>query len=255
MNISLIQAHLTWEDKPANYKHIETLIDNISEPTDLIILPEMFNTGFSMKPEEFAEPMKGESMQYLQKWAQQKNAAIITSFIVEEAGKYFNRMFFVFPDGHFEHYNKRHLFRMGGEHKSYTMGDKQTIVEYKGYRIMLQVCYDLRFPVWARNHNHYDLLVYVANWPASRRSAWETLLKARAIENQTYVVGVNRVGEDGNGHEHSGDSALIDFKGNAISQFTPHKEQVLTYKIDKQKQDEFREAFPAYLDADQFKIL
>ncbi len=255
MKITLVQNDLVWEDKQANLKNAEQIIESIKEPTDLIVLPEMFSTGFTVNPASFAEAENGETLSKLQSWAKRKEAAIITSFIVKDEGNYFNRAFFIFPDGTYRTYNKRHLFRMGGEDKRYTMGQDRTIVQYKGFRIMLQICYDLRFPVWARNRNDYDLLVYIANWPASRAEAWKTLLKARAIENQSYLVGVNRIGEDGNGLAHSGNSALINFKGEEESQFEPNKEQYLTYTISKTEQDEFRQKFPTFLDADNFEVL
>ncbi len=254
MNITLVQTDLVWEDKQANLRNAERIIESIEEPTDLIVFPEMFSTGFTVNPQAFAEVENGETLKKLQEWAKKKELAIITSFIVKEGASYFNRAFFIFPNGSYRTYNKRHLFRMGGEDKQYTMGQDRTIVEYKGFRIMLQICYDLRFPVWARNRNDYDLLVYVANWPAPRSQAWETLLKARAIENQSYLVGVNRIGDDGNGLAHSGNSALINFKGEEESCFKPNKEQYLTYTISKNDLDAFRQKFPTFLDADDFSI-
>ena len=207
-----------------------------------------------MQPHLWAEEHLGATLEHMQSWAQQKKIAVLGSFIVEENQQYFNRAYFVFPDGIFRFYDKRHLFRMAKEDAHYTAGNDRLIIEYKDWKILPLVCYDLRFPVWSRNNLDYDLLIYIANWPERRSTPWKTLLRARAIENLSYVVGVNRIGKDGNGVEHSGDSALIDFKGDTLSRIQPHKEQKETVEISRSKLKVFREKFPAHLDADQFLI-
>jgi len=254
MNVTLIQSDLVWEEKKLNLQAFEKQILDITTASDLIILPEMFTTGFSMYPEKFAEEPNGLTLRKMQEWAKQKNSAITGSFIIKENNKYFNRAYFVFPDGSYRYYDKRHLFRMANEDKHYSSGQSRTIVEYKGWRILLQICYDLRFPVWSRNNLNYDLAIYVANWPEVRSTPWKMLLKARAIENLSYVAGVNRIGYDGNNMAHSGDSALIDFKGEAICSIKAHSQESKTILLDKQKLVQFRQKFPADMDADNFII-
>ena len=255
MKITLLQSNLVWEDKVANIKSFDQQIKNIQQETDLIILPEMFTTGFSMQPEKWAEPHKGDSFKQMQDWAKFKNAAVYGSLIVEENNAYYNRAYFVFPDGSHKYYDKRHLFRMAKEDQHYSSGQERVVVDYKAWKILLQICYDLRFPVWSRNNLNYDLVIYVANWPERRSLPWQSLLKARAIENLSYVVGVNRIGADGNSVEHSGDSALIDFKGIEISKIKSNKQMSETIEISKNALNLFREKFPADLDADDFKII
>ena len=216
MKVTLVQSNLIWENKEANIEVFDQQIQSIDGSTDLIILPEMFTTGFSMKPKMWAEKHLGKTFQKMQSWAKQKQSAILASLIVKEKDKYLNRAYFIFPDGHYQFYDKRHLFRMAKEDEHYKAGKERIIIEYKGWRIFPLICYDLRFPIWSRNNLNYDLLIYIANWPERRSTPWKTLLKARAIENLSYVAGVNRIGKDGNGIEHSGDSALIDFKGDEI---------------------------------------
>ena len=254
MKITLLQSNLVWEGKRENIRSFGQQIKNIDEETDLIILPEMFTTGFSMQPQRWAEPHKGDSFKQMQDWAKSKNAAVYGSFIVEENNTYYNRAYFIFPDGSYKYYDKRHLFRMAKEDLHYSSGQERVVVDYKGWRILLQVCYDLRFPVWSRNNLNFDLIIYVANWPKRRSLPWQILLKARAIENLSYVVGLNRIGNDGNGIEHSGDSALIDFKGEEISHITPSKQMSETIELDQKSLKAFRDKFPAYLDADKFSI-
>jgi len=188
-------------------------INSISEDINLIVLPEMFTTGFTMNASEVAEPHKGVSFQWMQEQARLKNSAITGSLIIEEDGKYYNRLYFVFPDGSFQQYDKKHTFTLAREHEVFESGNEKIIIEYRGWRICPLICYDLRFPVWARNTSDYDLLIYCANWPKKRIAAWDTLLKARAIENMSYCIGVNRVGLDGNGHEYTGHSAAYDVLG------------------------------------------
>ena len=255
MKITLLQSNLIWEDKDANLQSFENQIQNINQKTDLIILPEMFTTGFSMHPEKWAEEHKGSTFKKMQNWAKSNQSAVLGSLIVKENNKYYNRAYFVFPDGTFQYYDKRHLFRMAKENEHYSSGNNRVIVEYKGWRIFPLICYDLRFPVWSRNNLNYDLLIYVANWPERRSKPWKTLLQARAIENLSYVVGLNRVGKDGNGIEHSGDSALIDFKGDVLSNIQAHKTQSQTLELDKEALESFRRKFPAHADSDEFDIV
>ncbi|MEA5141335.1 amidohydrolase [Arcicella rigui] len=255
LSVTLIQTNLYWENSTANLAMLEEKIAQITEPTDLIILPEMFNTGFTMNVTKVAEPMNFFVMKWMKQQAAQSKAVITGSFIVKENEQYFNRLIWMRPDGSYEKYDKRHLFRMGGEHHSFTGGSEKIIVELKGWKICPLICYDLRFPVWSRNVNQaYDLLIYVANWPAVRSIVWDTLLKARAIENQAFVVGVNRVGTDGMDLLYSGNSTIIDFKGNPIF-YQRDYEVVETYVLNKKNLESFREQFPAYLDADTFEIL
>lgn len=240
---------------------LEQKIDSIKDRTEVIILPEMFSTGFSMRPEILAESMDGEVVKWMQKIASNKKAIIAGSLIIVEDEKYYNRFIWMQPDGKYGFYNKRHLFAYAGEDQHYTGGDKRLIVSVKGFRILLQVCYDLRFPVWSR-HNfndsasqlEYDALIYVANWPERRSHAWKTLLQARAIENQSYVIGVNRVGNDGNGIYHSGDSMVI----NAMGDVLYHKEReedVFTIVLEKDHIEEVRKKLPFWKDGDKFILL
>lgn len=253
MKIALIQSDLYWEDASENRKSFESKINQVDSDVDLVVLPEMFSTGFTMKAREVAETMQGETVLWLQSLAKQKNFAITGSLIIVEKEKYYNRMLFVFPSGEIQYYDKRHLFSLAGEDKCYTSGNKKVIVEYLGWKICLQVCYDLRFPVFARNVENYDLLLYVANWPKVRTNAWDTLLKARAIENLSYVVGVNRVGLDANNYEHIGHSQVIDFLGNFI--LDPQEtEAVFVVELDKKVLLETRKKFDFLSDKDIFEI-
>ena len=216
MKIALIQSDLYWEEAFKNRNQFETKIKQIDSAVDLIILPEMFSTGFSMNPKDVAETMHGETVLWMQALAKQKNCAITGSLIITENNQFYNRMLFVFPSGEIQFYDKRHLFSLAGEDKVYTAGSKKQIVQYKDWKICLQVCYDLRFPVFARNVENYDLLVYVANWPKVRINAWDILLKARAVENLSFTIGVNRVGIDANNHQYNGHSQVIDLLGNPV---------------------------------------
>jgi len=251
INVSLIQFDIAWEDKKANFDHLNHLLENLE--TDLVVLPEMFTTGFSMKAVELAEAPNGPTTQWMQEKAGNLNAAIVGSHIAKVDGQYFNRLLWVFPDGHYQIYDKRHLFRMAKEQDIYTAGQNRLILNYKGWRFCPQICYDLRFPVWNRNQNDYDCLIFVANWPAIRTDAWSQLLKARAIENLAYVIGVNRVGNDGNEIYHSGKSAFIDFKGQVLSE---RSDATVIQQMDLLPEDfkAFRKKFPAWMDADSFTI-
>ncbi|MEO8765420.1 MAG: amidohydrolase [Ginsengibacter sp.] len=273
LTITLIQPNLQWENKTANLEMLSQKIEGIREKTEVVILPEMFSTGFSMKPELFAEKMDGETIEWMRRISFEKKIILTGSIIVEDTDaaspgdkKFFNRLIWMLPHGEYGFYDKRHLFAYGDEHAHYCAGEKRLIASVKGWKINLQVCYDLRFPVWARQsppiaaqrqdvkpEPEYHLLIYVANWPGRRSNAWQTLLKARAIENQCYVAGINRVGEDGNGIYHSGDSMIVDPLGEILYQKS-HDEAVFTYTLQKEKLIEVREKYPFWKDADLFNI-
>jgi predicted amidohydrolase len=255
LKVSIIQTPLFWERKEENLTMFSQKINTLTEETDLIILPEMFTTGFSMKPSQFAEGTESETLRRMRSWASDKNCAITGSIIVKEKNLYYNRLIWVRPDGTYETYDKRHLFRFAGEHQQYSAGAKKLIVELKGWKICPLICFDLRFPVWSRNLNQeYDCLIYVANWPAVRSSAWSTLLQARAHENQCYVVGVNRIGNDGNEIPHSGNSGIIEPKGDVISTIQPNEQRTETIKLSWNNLESYRKKFPVSADADNFKI-
>lgn len=216
MKIALVQTHLIWENQKQNRIHFEEKINSIFEKVDLIILPEMFTSGFTMNPEKVAEKMNGVSIDWLKKFSSEKNCAITGSLIIQENNYFYNRLVFVFPDGKITFYDKKHLFSLAAEDKVYQPGNQKVIIDYKGFKICPLICYDLRFPVFSRNTDNYNLLIYVANWPKNRINAWDVLLKARAIENMSFVVGVNRIGTDFNEHNYVGHSQVIDFLGNEI---------------------------------------
>ncbi|HXA01837.1 MAG TPA: amidohydrolase [Cytophagaceae bacterium] len=254
LKISLIQSDLHWESPDANMAMFEEKIWKIREQTDIIILPEMFTTGFTMNARELAEPMNYKACKWMKQQAAQTKAVVTGSVIIKEDGKYFNRLLWFEPDGHFFYYDKRHLFRMADEHQTYSAGNKKLIREVKGWKIFPLVCYDLRFPVWSRNvNNAYDVLIYVANWPQARSSAWKALLKARAIENLSYCVGVNRVKEDGKGIPYSGDSMVINYKGEELFSCAD-EECIHTMILNYDELKAFREKFPADMDADKFEM-
>jgi len=252
INVTLIQSDIIWEDRILNLKKYQEKLNQI-ESTDLIILPEMFTTGFSMSPKGISESMNGETIQWMKANASKMNSAICGSIIIEEDGKYFNRFIWVSPDGSIHHYDKRHLFSFAGENKNYTPGDEKIIIEYKGWKICPLICYDLRFPVWSRNSEDYDLLIYVANWPDKRKSAWKSLLTARAIENQCYVIGVNRVGEDSKNY-YSGDSSLINALGETLYT-NSHIEEMYSTTISKYDLNKVRTQLPFLNDKDNYKII
>lgn len=216
LHITTVQTALHWEDNDANLAMFEELLATIQNPTDVIILPEMFTTGFTMNPKKVAETMTGKTMNWLKEQAKIYSAVVTGSLVIEEEGKYYNRLIWMRPDGSFGQYDKRHLFGMAGEQDYYAGGTEKLVTNYKGWKIMPLVCYDLRFPVWSRNTMDYDVLIYTANWPQRRSAAWKTLLEARAIENQAYVIGVNRVGKDGKDNYYSGDTSMIDAMGNVV---------------------------------------
>jgi predicted amidohydrolase len=253
MKIALLQTALSWENPKENRLNLEEKIHSISEVVDLIVLPEMFTSGFTMHPKNCAETMQGATISWLQSLAKEKNSAITGSLIIEENGNYFNRLVFVFPNGEIQHYDKRHLFTLAGEDKTYTAGTKKLIVEYKGFKICPLICYDLRFPVFSRNVEDYDLLIYVANWPKIRTNAWDILLKARAVENISYVIGVNRVGIDNNNLEYSGHSQAIDFLGNYVLE-PQETEEIFIVTLDKDAMLETRKKLNFLNDKDNFEI-
>ena len=253
ISVALIQTVQAWEDKAANFKHFEPLIFEASS-ADLIVLPEMFSTGFSMNSALLAEPVSGETVAWLQDTSSATGSTLTGSFIAEEDGQYFNRGFWVAPHASPEFYDKRHLFRMSGEHKHYSPGSAFKIFAIGACKVCLQICYDLRFPAFSRNkENSYDLLVFVANWPAARRTQWRALLQARAIENQCVVAGVNRVGSDGNGTQYSGDSLLVNPEGEVLID-AKDQDGIFTQEIDLASVRAYRERFPAWRDQDQFSI-
>ncbi|RMF02845.1 MAG: amidohydrolase [Bacteroidetes bacterium] len=254
LRIAFIQAELHWEDAIANRAQFEQYFNRISTDVDLIVLPEMFTTGFSMNPAPLAEPMDGPTHAWLREWAARKQATLTGSLIIREGAHYYNRLLWVRPDGITATYDKRHLFSLAGEQHAYTAGRVQQVMTCKGWRILPLICYDLRFPVWSRNTMDYDLLLYVANFPDKRAHAWRSLLQARAIENQAYVLGVNRVGVDGNGIYYAGESCLIDYAGHFHAHLpaTPASAEV---NLDREKLHSFRQRFAFLPDRDRFRFM
>ena len=290
LTITTIQSNLHWEDKTANLQMFEEKIRRMQQRTEVVILPEMFSTGFSMQPEKLAEKMDGGTVNWMKKLSAERKIVLTGSLIIEEDVNYYNRLVWMLPNGQYGFYDKRHLFAYGQEDQHYSPGTKRLIASVKGWKINLQVCYDLRFPVWSRQtpsassladlvaseleardfpvappqeaaastvapdlEPEYDVLVYVANWPERRNHAWKTLLQARAIENQCYVVGVNRVGDDGNGIYHSGDSMIVDALGSVVNTKT-HEEDIFTITLQKEPLEEIRNKLPFLKDADKFII-
>ena len=254
LKITIIQSGLHWEDAAKNLAQFSRKIDAIPEETDLIILPEMFTTGFSMNAKKLAEPNDGPTLNWMKAEAKKTNSAITGSVIISEENHYFNRLFFVFPDGSYKKYDKRHTFTLAGEDKIYAAGKERIIIDYKGWKICPLICYDLRFPVWARNTEDYDVLLYVANWPKTRILAWDTLLRARAIENMAYCVGVNRVGFDENGHEYVGHSAVYEVLGEQISTANFEKEFSETIVLNKEIIETNRNKMQFLNDRDLFTL-
>jgi len=255
LHISLIQTDLFWEDKFRNLDMLEKKIAAVEAATQIVVLPEMFTTGFTMQPKLFAETMEGPTVEWMVEQAAQHKIILTGSIIIEEDNKFYNRLLWVLPNGQVAYYNKRHLFAFAGEDKEYTAGNKRLIAQVNGWKICLQICYDLRFPVWSRKQtpDEYDLLLYVANWPERRNHAWKTLLCARAIENQTYVVGVNRVGKDGHQINHSGDSMIVDPMGQVLY-YKADDEDIVYMELEKNVVLGVREKFPFSRDADSFSI-
>lgn len=255
LKITIIQSDIAWHDTEKNLKHIESVFRNLNNTPDLIILPEMFTTGFTMHPEEVCEPMTGKTVNFLRDFAAELKSDITGSVVISEHGRYYNRLIWARPDGGLFSYDKRHLFRMAGEEKIYSPGNGLITVELKGWRVRPFICYDLRFPAWNRNVDmEYDLAIYSANWPAKRESHWDLLLQARAVENQCYVAGVNRAGTDGNGIPYSGRSAMIDFAGNILLR-CGNGECAETVELSYTELSAYRKSFPAWKDCDKFRLL
>ena len=262
LTITTIQTNLIWEDKTANLHLLEQKINAIEDKTEIIVLPEMFGTGFSMRPQALAETMDGQTVEWMKRVSRENGIILTGSVMIEEAGKYYNRLIWMLPNGQYGYYDKRHLFAFGEEDKQYSPGNKRLIASVKGWKINLLICYDLRFPVWARQappssvdggETEYDLLIYVANWPERRSHAWKTLLCARAIENQCYVIGVNRVGNDGNDIYHRGNSRVMDPLGQVLYHLAD-EEEVNSITLEKETLHEIRAKFPFWKDADRFNI-
>ena len=252
IRISIVQTDIVWEDKQENLRLLHKKLQSLCGTTEIVVLPEMFSTGFSMQSKTLAEPNSGETITTLKLWARQFQIAICGSYIATDNGLFYNRAFVLTPEGEEFYYDKRHLFAPGGEARQYTPGDSRAVVEYGGVRFLLLVCYDLRFPVWSRCRGDYDAILCCASWPAPRREVWRTLLRARAIENQCYAAGVNRVGDDP-AARYAGDSALVDFKGRTMVE-AGGGERILTGVFDTGALAAFREKFPAWRDADEFVL-
>jgi len=254
LRVAVFQFDLAWENPQANRTKIDEWLQKANRKMDVVFLPEMFTTGFSMNVAELAEPMDGETIIWMKALCAKHQLALCGSLIIKENDQFFNRLVFVKPSGEIEYYNKRHLFTMTNEESHFQPGMERLIVTYNGWRICPLICYDIRFPVWARNRNDYDILVYSANWPESRTEVWNTLLKARAIENQSYVVGANRVGVDGSNILYSGNSQLIDPKGSVLSAIADHHKGIVYAGFSYSELTEFRKKFPVLDDADEFVI-
>ena len=254
MNISVIQPDIAWEDKSRNFKNLSELISTLFHETDIIMLPEMFNTGFSMNPGQLSESPEGETITWMKNIAEQGNLGLCGSYIVKEKMNFFNRWVFVSPGNKVWHYDKRHLFGMGGEDKLFSAGRSRLIFAFRGVKISAYICYDLRFPVWSRNSEGSDLIIYAANWPESRRNVWTTLLRARAIENQCYVAGSNRTGTDGAGIVYCGDSMIINQRGEIIINAGNERNCSASAEISPTDLSDFRKKFPVFNDADDFTI-
>lgn len=254
LRFTLVQTDLVWQNPTQNRANLSQLLEPLSQQTDVIILPEMFTTGFTMQAETHAEVFAGETLAWLQAQAARLQAALVGSVAMLADGHYVNRLLWVAPNGEVQFYDKRHLFRMGDEVNHYAAGQERKIFHYRGWRILPQVCYDLRFPVFMRNRHDYDLAVIVANWPAARRKPWRTLLQARAIENQSYVIGVNRIGVDGMNLPYSGDSLAVDFKGELLVDEPVNEPFVKTISLDLTALQTFKQQFPAWMDADEFQL-
>ena len=252
LKTALLQSHLLWENPEANRKMFAEKIDAIPNDVDLVILPEMFTTGFTMNPQNIDEDEKQKTVEWMQDWARTKNAAIVGSMVNPEEDKFYNRLWFVQPDG-ISTYDKKHTFTLAGEDKVYQAGSTKEIITFRGFKICPMICYDLRFPVWARNVEDYDVLIYVANWPKPRISAWNTLLKARAIENMAYCIGVNRIGLDGLGHEYPGHSAVYNVLGDPLAY--SEKEEVIYANLSKEHIESTRNKLRFLEDRDEFNLI
>lgn len=254
LQIALVQTDLVWEDPEQNRQNLSSKIRSIFDQVDLIILPEMFTSGFTMNAAKVAESMSSETISWLLELAKEKEAAITGSLVIREHSNYFNRLVFVHPDGRIDTYDKRHTFTLAGEHKVYTAGKTRITIDYKGWKLMPLICYDLRFPVWSRNTSDYDLLFYVANWPKVRINAWDALLQARAIENMSYCIGINRVGPDGNQHEYSGHSAAYDVLGRRIDNISKNEDCIAIVTLQKSHISKYRSKLGFLNDSDEFNL-
>jgi predicted amidohydrolase len=255
MNVTIIQTELHWENSAKNISHFTALLEKARNDSDIIVLPEMFTTGFSMNAKTYAEASDGVSVQWLKEKAKERNCAITGSIMIKENDRFYNRLFWVDADQMIT-YDKRHLFSYAKEDETYTAGTQKKIIHFRGWKILPLICYDLRFPVWSRQttKEDYDLLIYVANWPERRNHAWKSLLPARAIENQSYVVGVNRIGNDGNEIYHSGDSVVLNYRGEVLSKTKAHENAVETVELNKEELIEHRKHFAFHNDADHFSL-
>lgn len=254
LKIAILQSDLVWENPAANRGNFQQQIEGISDSVDLIVLPEMFSTGFTMNAAQLAETMDGQTVSWMQEMAAKTQAAIVGSLVISDSGLFYNRLLFVHPSQKIDIYDKRHSFTLANEHKVYTAGNQKLIVNYKGWKICPMICYDLRFPVWSRNTENYDLLLFVANWPVPRINAWSSLLQARAIENLSYVIGVNRVGLDGYGHAYNGSSAVYDYLGKLCADFQEEEVGVAIFTFEKKSQEQLREKLGFLKDKDTFQI-
>ena len=254
LHIVGIQADLFWENPAKNLVFFEEKINSLPENTDLVVLPEMFTTGFTMNPKNIAEKIDGTTVSWMRKFAVKRQIAITGTLVIQENNNYYNKLIFVHPSGKIETYTKRHSFTLAGEDKVYTSGKEKLIVTYKGWKICPLICYDLRFSVWARNVENYDLLIFMANWPVKRIKAWDTLLKARAIENMSYTIGVNRTGVDANNYSYSGNSLIVDYLGEEVSSLPKNKGGVVHATISKKSQNKVREKLGFLNDMDSFSI-
>ncbi len=255
MKATIVQTDLKWEDKEANLAHISSLLRLAESDAGLVVLPEMFTTAFSMDPSRLAETMEGPAVLWMKEKALSGGFALCGSLIISEGDKFYNRLLFVTPKGEVTHYDKRHLHSMSGEHTVYSRGKERVILSYREFNFNMQVCYDLRFPVWSRNRGDSDVIIYSANWPVVRSQVWKTLLVARAIENQCYVIGVNRVGTNPDGTSYSGDSVIISPKGETIASLEPFAEGVVTAELSREALDRYRADMPVWRDADPFTLL
>lgn len=254
LTIAIIETDVIWENPDANRKKLDHLLRKKGRQTDIILLPEMFNTGFTMHSRDMAETMDGESVEWMKEKAFSLKTAVCGSLIIKEENRFYNRLIWVSPDAGISFYDKRHLFRMGEEDKHFSRGENKLIINYKGWKIYPLICYDLRFPVWSRNKNNYDLLIYLANWPSSRQAVWDILLRARAIENQSWVAGVNRIGIDGTGINYVGGSCIVNAKGENITGENSGEEEIIFKTISYKELLDFRTKFPVWKDADDFSV-
>lgn len=253
MQIAFVQFNMSWEDKDKNLRRLDATIEALRDEVDLLVLPEMFSTGFTMNASALAEETEGTTFLWMKQWAVKKEIAITGTFIVQEGTHFYNRCYFFYPDGHYEKYDKQHLFTLGQENLNYQAGNQNVVLDYMGWRICLMICYDLRFPGLLRSALPFDMVIYMASWPAKRVDAWSTLLKARAIENQSYVLGVNRIGEDGNGVPHNGQSALYDPMGACV--FTANEEEGVHYtKASLGYLNDIRKSLPFLADRDRITV-